>query len=105
MGAATDFFTGGRTLSGYSQSLLREKKGSSSYRRKATRTEAIWSLVKCSVMGRDSVQGFLSFTGDVHILRREPRVSRKYRVPVLALPLVLTARHPSLSRACVLSSS
>lgn len=28
-------------------------------------------------MGRDSIQGFLRFPGDVHILRRERRINRK----------------------------
>lgn len=52
-------------------------------------------------MGRDSVQCFLRFTGDVHILRREPRVSRKYRIPVLPCLLTSLPGIP-LSRAWVL---
>lgn len=97
MGAAADFFTGGRALSGQCPSLHRENKGSSSYRQKAMRTDTVSSLGKGSVMGRDSIQGFLRFAGDVHVLKRELCISRKHRVLVPDLLLVLTARHSSFS--------
>lgn len=57
-------------------------------------------------MGRDGVQGFLRFSGDVHILRRESPglIGRRQQcgAPAPPLSVVLTARLPS-SQAWILT--
>lgn len=44
---------------------------------------------KASIMVRDSAHGFFRSMANAHVLRREPRASRKYRalIPVLSLGL------------------